>query len=91
MERGDGMSIMQLLHGLAYIGIYLLNLIIYETIAILIWLPVAYVLYGTDKVSDTKASRISGGIALVLFVAFCAALVLMLFGKAYIVPLPNFS
>ena len=91
MERGDSMSIMQLLHGLACVGVFLLNFIIYETIAILIWFPVAYCLYRSDKVSDAKASYISGRLAIVLLVAFVVALLLMLFGKACIVPLPNFS
>lgn len=83
--------IVQLLHGLAYAGVYLLNLLIYETICVVIWSLVAYVLFGSKRIPEAEADRITNIFALVLCVALGVMLILMLFGKGYIVPLPNFS
>jgi hypothetical protein len=86
------MSILvQLLHGLAYVGVYLLNLLIYETIGVIIWSLVAYVLFGSKRIPEAEADRMTDIFALVLCIAISVMLVLMLFGKGYIVPLPNFS
>ena len=83
--------LVQLLHGLAYVGVYLLNLLIYETIGAIIWSLVAYVLFGSKRIPEAKADRMTDIFALVLCIALGVMLVLMLFGKGYIVPLPNFS
>lgn len=83
--------LVQLLHGLAYVGVYLLNLLIYETIGAIIWSLVVYVLFGSKRIPEAKADRMTDIFALVLCIALGVMLVLMLFGKGYIVPLPNFS
>ena len=83
--------LVQLLHGLAYVGVYVLNLLVYETIAVVVWLLVAYVLFGSKRIPEAKADRMTDIFALVLCIALGVMLVLMLFGKGYIVPLPNFS
>ncbi len=83
--------IVQLLHGLAYAGVYLLNLLIYETICVVIWSLVAYVLFGSKRIPEAEADRMIDIFTVVLCVVLSVMLILMLFGKGYIVPLPNFS
>lgn len=83
--------LVQLLHGLAYVGVYVLNLLVYETIAVVVWLLAAYVLFGSKRIPEAKADRMTDIFALVLCIALGVMLVLMLFGKGHIVPLPNFS
>jgi hypothetical protein len=73
------------------VGVYLLNLLIYETIGVIIWSLAAYVLFGSKRIPEAEADRMTDIFALVLCMAFGAMLVLMLFGKGYVVPLPNFS
>ena len=83
--------LVQLLHGLAYVGVYVLNLLVYETIAVIIWSLVAYVLFGSKRIPEAEADRMTDIFALVLCTALGVMMILMLFGKGYIVPLPNFS
>ena len=75
-----------LLHGLAYVGVYILNLLIYETIAILIWLGLALLAFrvASDNVQEVFTSRL----AAILFLSLLAICVMLLFGVGYIVPLP---
>ena len=78
-----------LLHGLAIFGVYILNVIIYETIAIILWLAIALPLYCSsipERVSDNIVQK-SGAVLAIVFLAFC---VLYLFGIGRIVPLPKF-
>lgn len=78
-----------LLHGLAYVGVYILNVIIYETIAIVIWLAIALPVYlssAPEHVSDIVIRKV-GMVLLIAFLVFC---VLFFFGIGRIVPLPKF-
>lgn len=80
-----------LLHGLAYFGVWVLNVIIYEAILLAIWLMIGgfsrYVLHRSEaKVDDII--RISGGILMIALLAIC---VILCFNWITIVPYPIFD
>jgi hypothetical protein len=78
-----------LLHGLAYVGVYLINVLIYETIAVAIWFAVSYATFNTSLPGEVS-DRIVFATTLILGLAFLAFCVLYFFGIAQIIPLPVF-
>ena len=81
----------QVLHGLAYVGVYILNVLIYETIAVLIWLPVSLALFESPNVSEKTSDLVTCRLAGALCIAFGIMCILLLCGIGYIVPLPTFK
>ncbi len=77
-----------LLHGLAYVGVYVLNLLIYETIAILVWLIAAGII-NRSSISEQVGDEILRKIGLVLLIAFIGMCILFLFGIGCIVQYPT--
>jgi len=80
-----------LLHGLAYFGVWVLNVIIYEVILLVVWLMIGgfsrYVLHRSEaKVDDII--RISGGILAIALLVIC---VILCFNWITIVPYPIFD
>lgn len=80
-----------LLHGLAYFGVWVLNVIIYEVILLVVWLMIGgfsrYVLHRSEaKVDDII--RISGGILTIALLVIC---VILFFNWITIVPYPIFD
>jgi hypothetical protein len=80
-----------LLHGLAYFGVWVLNVIIYEVILLVVWLMIGgfsrYVLHRSEaKVDDII--RISGGILTIALLVIC---VILCFNWITIVPYPIFD
>jgi hypothetical protein len=80
-----------LLHGLAYFGVWVLNVIIYETILLVVWLMIGgfsrYVLHRSEARVD-DIIRISGGILAIVMLAICVALC---FNWITIVSYPTFG
>ena len=73
-----------LLHGLAYFGVWVLNVIMYEVILLVVW---RYVLHRSEaKVDDII--RISGGILTIALLVIC---VILCFNWITIVPYPIFD
>lgn len=80
-----------LLHGLAYFGVWVLNVIMYEVILLVVWLMIGgfsrYVLHRSEaKVDDII--RISGGILTIALLVIC---VILCFNWITIVPYPIFD
>ncbi len=79
------------LHGLAYLGVWILNVISYDVIAPIIWILIGgftrYALHCSERKTD-DVIRISGGILLIVVCAICVALC---FNLITIVPYPVFD
>ena len=80
-----------LLHGLAYFGVWVVNVIIYEMIVLVIWLMIGgfsrYVLHRSKARTD-DIIRISGGILFIVMLCIC---VILCFDWITIVPYPVFD
>ena len=79
-----------ILHGLAYFGVWILNVIIYELIAIILGVSASGIITAL-KIKQPLAGKIMGGIAIALFILFCLAALAFWFGWCRIVPLPVFD
>ena len=78
-----------LLHGLAYVGVYILNVLIYETVAVVIWFAVSFTAFNTSLPGEVS-DRIVFATTIRLVLAFLTFCVLYFFGIARIIPLPVF-
>ena len=81
-----------LFRGLAYFSVWLLNVLIYECIAIVIWLVVAYWAFKSNRISPKTSDRISSTLMGVFLIAMLVIAVLICcFDWIRIVPMPTFS
>lgn len=85
------MDFTAILHGLATFGVYILNVLIYESIALVIWFPISYCLYNSSSVPEPVGDEIARKLGLGLIWVFLAMCVLCLFGIGRIVPFPTFG
>lgn len=79
-----------ILHGLAYFGVWLLNVIIYEIIAIFAWLLPAIVIWNSP-IPDERGERFVGRWGVLLCIAVGVAAICYCIGWLRIVPLPVFG
>ena len=90
MHIGLAELLTQLGHGLAYFGIWLVNILIYETIACLLWLAISYPLYvASDEHPRLEEAPVT--LMRVFFVLMIIVAVLFWFCDwIRIIPLPVF-
>lgn len=87
-----GETLQMLLHGLAYFGVWLLNVLIYECIAIVIWIAVSYGTYRSPRISERTSDDISSMLAIIfLILLFVIAILICCFSWIRIVPMPVFN
>ena len=78
------------LHGLAYFGVWVLNVVIYEAIAVLVWLACSGIIWGLHTPAE-EGGKILAKIAVVLCILFLIAAAVCCFGWIRIVPFPVFE
>lgn len=84
--------VLMLLHAAAYFGVWLLNVLIYETIAVAIWLPVSLYCFNSKSVSERTGDLVTCRLGLALLaLIFILAMAFWLTSWVRIIPLPVFT
>ena len=79
------------LHGLAFLGVWLLNVVAYETIGLMIWMVITWFLYKTS-LSESRADYLMKRSGLLIAFLVILLSILCCFVKwLRIIPFPVFS
>lgn len=79
-----------ILHGLAYIFIWLFNFLIYELIGVAIWAIIAWLIFRSKKIKEPIATNIVMSLLMLVICLSVGAGILYCFGYLRIIPLPVF-
>lgn len=84
-------AFVMLCHGLAYFGVWLLNVIIYETAAVIIWFAVAMGTGLSSRIPENVSDEITRITAIILLILLAVASIACAIGWFRIVPMPVFG
>ena len=81
----------EVLHVLAYFGVWFANVVIFEIIAVLVWAPSTMLVELKLPLAEEKITKISYILRIVVFVLFAGAAIGCCFGWPRIIPFPTFN